>query len=144
MTGPEQLHEDYRRDEQPQGSTDRAFGLTFAVVLALLAAWSWWQESAFAPFWLAGAAAFLAAALAWPRVLAPLNRAWYRFGMLLHRLVSPLIMAFLFFALVAPIGLLMRALGHDLLRLKWDRAAHSYWIARTPPGPPAKSMHRQF
>jgi hypothetical protein len=144
MTGTEHTHENYRREEPSQGGSDRAFGLTFAVVAACVAAWSWWQNGDFALFWLLGSAAFLGAALAWPRVLAPLNRIWYRFGLVLHRVVNPVVMAVLFFAVVTPTGFLMRARGFDPLRLKWDAGARSYWISRAPSGPAPKTMHRQF
>ena len=77
-------------------------------------------------------------------MLAPFNALWFRFGLLLHRVVSPVILALLFFTTVAPVGLLMRAFGKDPLRLKKDRAADSYWILREPPGPSPESMKQQF
>jgi hypothetical protein len=144
MAGTEHLHENYRRDDQPQGSSDRAFGLTFAVVLALIAAFGWWRGGGAWPFWLGSSLIFLALSLTRAEWLAPLNRVWYRFGLVLHRLVNPVVMAILFFGAVTPTGLLMRALGKDPLRLKWDAGARSYWISRTPPGPAPKTMHRQF
>ena len=89
-------------------------------------------------------AAFLAAALVWPGVLAPLNRLWTRFGLLLHRLVSPLVLGVMFFLVITPMGLVMRALGKDPLRLQRDRAARTYWIDRQPPGPAPDSLNNQF
>jgi len=90
------------------------------------------------------AAGFALVALLAPRLLRPLNQAWFRFGMLLHRVVSPLVMGLLFFVTVTPIGLLMRLTGKDPLRLRFDPAADSYWIDREPPGPPPDSMRNQF
>ena len=90
------------------------------------------------------AAAFAVVALARPGVLAPLNRLWTRFGLLLHKVVSPLIMGMLFYLTVTPIGLLMRAMGKDPLRLRPDPDAASYWIERDPPGPPPETMKNQF
>jgi large-conductance mechanosensitive channel len=87
---------------------------------------------------------FLALALAAPKTLAPLNRLWMKFGLLLHAVVNPVVMAFLFFSTVTPIALIMRALGQDPLRLKLDPAAKTYWIDRTPPGPAPDTMPRQF
>ena len=92
----------------------------------------------------AATAGFLLVALGFPSILAPLNRLWLRFGLLLHRIVSPLVLGIMFFLVITPMGLLMRAFGKDLLRLKFDRAAASYWIERTPPGPPPESMADQF
>lgn len=139
-----QFHESFHRDEQVKSSSDRAFGLVFFVVFTLVSIWPvlfgnpfrWWT----APF----AAIFLALALLAPRVLAPLNRQWTKLGLLMHRVVNPLVMGLLFFVAITPMALVLRLLGKDLLRLKLDPAATSYWIARTPPGPPSDSMRRQF
>jgi hypothetical protein len=89
-------------------------------------------------------AAFLAAALLRPAVLAPLNRVWTRFGLLLHRIVSPVVLGIMFFVVITPMGLIMRALGKDPLRLRLEREARSYWIERRPPGPPPDTLNNQF
>ena len=68
-------------------------------------------------------------------MLNPLNRIWLKFGLLLHRVVNPVIMALLFYGTVLPTGLIARAMGKDLLRLKREPNADSYWIVRAPPGP---------
>ena len=65
-------------------------------------------------------------------------------GLVLHKIVSPIALGILFFLVVTPTGLLMRLLGKDPLRLRFDRSADSYWIARTPPGPDADSLKNQF
>ena len=137
-------HESFARDEEIQGSSDRQFGLVFAVVFALVAGWPllsgrpvrWWS--------LALAAVFLGLALTRPAVLAPLNRVWLRFGLLLHAVVSPIVLGLVFFTTVTPIGLALRLLGKDPLRLRFDRAASTYWIDRRPPGPSPDTMPRQF
>ena len=90
------------------------------------------------------AAAFLFAALALPRVLAPLSRLWLRFGLLLHACISPIIMGLVFYTTVTPIGLVRRLLGQDPLRLRFDRDAVTYWIERHPAGPVPNTMPRQF
>ena len=139
-----QFHEQYERDEQVKGSSDRTFGIVFFVVFSLVTLWPvlfgnpvrWWT----APF----AVIFLGLALLAPQVLAPLNRAWTKLGLLMHRVVNPLIMGLLFFVAVTPMALVLRLLGKDLLRLKRDPDAASYWIERKPPGPAADSMRRQF
>lgn len=79
-----------------------------------------------------------------PDYLAPLNRLWARFGALLHRIVSPVALAILFFIVVTPIALLMRILGKDPLRMRLDPNAKSYWIVRDPPGPKSESLKDQF
>jgi hypothetical protein len=90
------------------------------------------------------AGVFALLALAVPRVLAPANRAWMKFGLLLHAVVSPIALSILFFGVVTPTGLLLRLMGKDLLRLRTDTSAKSYWIERIPPGPDADSLKNQF
>ena len=133
-------------DGEPiRGSSDRAFGYVFAAVFAIVAAWPvvfgegglrWWA--------VAVAGVFLVLALMLPRVLAPLNRLWLRFGLLLHRVVNPLVMGLLFFLVLTPMGLIARACGKDFLRLRRDPGAASYWLPRQPPGPAPDGMRNQF
>lgn len=137
-------HESFERAEQVRGSSDRAFGLTFAVVFAVLAAVSAWRGGASWPYSLGAAAVFAAAAVAVPGLLAPLNRVWLKFGLLLHKVTTPLILGLLFYLVVTPTALILRLLGKDLLRLNGDAEAASYWIERQPPGPAPDSMPNQF
>ena len=65
-------------------------------------------------------------------------------GLLLQRVVNPIVMALLFYGTVLPTGLIMRMMGKDLLRLKRQPDAASYWIARVPPGPSPETMKDQF
>jgi predicted membrane metal-binding protein len=144
MSGPNQLHEDFGREAEVAGSSDRSFGLVFAAVFAVIALWRLMGGGA-ARFWPLGiAAAFALVAMARPGLLAPLNRLWTRLGRLLHRVVSPLVMGMLFYLTVTPVGIVMRALGKDPLRLRPDPGAASYWIERDPPGPSPESMKNQF
>lgn len=98
------------------------------------------------PRWwlLAIAAVFLLLALVRPAVLRPLNQVWHRFGLLVHRIVTPLVLGLLFFVAVTPTALAMRLLGKDVLRLKFEPEAESYWIKREPPGPDPRTMTKQF
>lgn len=127
-----------------QGSSDRVFGLVMAVFFAALACWPLLHGQAPRTWALALAAGFALAALLQPHCLAPLNRLWTRFGLLLHRITNPIILGLAFFLTIVPIGLIMRLTGHDPLRLKRDAAADSYWIERRPPGPAPSSFPRQF
>ena len=90
------------------------------------------------------AAVFAALALTWTAALAPLNKWWTKLGVLLYRVVSPIALGLMFYVAVVPVGLLMRVLGKDPLRLRRDPDAASYWIDRTPPGPTPESMKNQF
>ncbi|MCP3459247.1 SxtJ family membrane protein [Bradyrhizobium sp. CCGUVB23] len=124
--------------------TERNFGIVFTIVLVVVGlgplyhggAVRWWAIS------LGGA--FLVCAFVAPRLLRPLNQLWFRFGLMLHQVVNPIVMGALFFGAVVPMGLVVRALGKNLLNLKFDRTAASYWIRRDPPAPPIGGMTRQF
>ena len=139
-----ETHEAYRRDEETARPPDRQFGLVFAAVFAVIGllplvrggAVRWWS--------VAVAVVFVAVALTFPGLLAPLNRVWLRFGLLLHRIVTPVVLGLVYFSTVTPIGLIMRLAGRDPLRLRIDRNAVTYWIERRPPGPPGRSMPNQF
>ena len=139
-----QLHEDFSRTEHVKAGSDRGFGLVFAGFFALVSALSWWRGHAAWHWTLPLAAVFLVIAYTYPKVLAPLNILWMKFGLLLHKIVTPVILGLLFFVTITPIGLLARACGKDFLRLRLDRGAKSYWIERAPPGPPPQSMKNQF
>jgi hypothetical protein len=124
--------------------SERKFGYSIAVVLVLLSALP--LISGKPPhLWLAVPAIVLAAfALVAPRRLSPLNRAWYRLGLLLHRIVNPLVLGMLFFVVVTPVALLMRAAGKRLLQRYYEPESKSYWIIRNPPGPDVQSIRNQF
>lgn len=137
-------HESLQREQRIEGSSNRGFGVVFAVVFAIIALFPLLFGGALR-WWSAGVAMiFLALAFVAPAALAPLNRAWMRFGLLLHKIVSPIVLGFMFYMVVTPIGLLMRATGKDPLRLRLDRNARTYWIDRTPPGPKPESLSDQF
>lgn len=95
--------------------------------------------------WLAVLALCLAtSALFFPDLLKPINKLWYRFGMLLHAVVNPVVMAALFYAAIWPTGLVFRLRHTDLLRLKREPDSDTYWIVRDPPGPLPETMNNQF
>ena len=137
-------HESFARKAPVSSSSDRAFGLVFAVVFAIIGLWPWLFGGQIRAWSLVIGAALLGVAWLWPAVLAPLNRVWTRFGLLLHRIVSPVVLGVMFFVVITPMGLLMRILGKDPLRLRFDRDARSYWIERRPPGPAPDSLNNQF
>lgn len=124
--------------------SDRSFGLVFAGFFALVALLPT-LHGAPVRWWALGLAlAFVAIAFIAPRVLHPLNRVWFALGLLLHHVVNPVVMAVMFYGAILPMALLLRALGKDLLRLKREPQAASYWIAREPPAPAPGSMNKQF
>jgi hypothetical protein len=136
------IHPHSENDVRP--GSDRNFGLFFAAAFAFIALWPLVRGGKVHLSLFAIAAAFLAAAFLAPRALAPLNRLWFQIGILLGKVVTPLVMVVLWFAVVTPVGLLMRLFGNDPLRLKREPMSKSYWIERSPPGPVAGSLKDQF
>ncbi len=137
-------HEHLTHDDPATGPSDRSFGWVFAVFFSLVGIWPllhrapvrWWAVS------ISGTFALLT--LIRPSLLHPANRMWTRFGLLLSRITNPVFTGLLYFLVITPIGLLMRLSGKDLLRLRRDLNATTYWIQRRPPGPKPESMPQQF
>jgi hypothetical protein len=138
------FHEDLRPHGELRGASDRQFGLVFAAVFAIIALWPLRYGAPIRTPALLLAALFFAFALARPSVLHPLNRLWMRFGMLLGRIVNPIVSALLFFLVFTPAGLLARALGKDSLRLRRDPQAATYWIPRPAAATPRDTLAKQF
>lgn len=137
-------HEDLTREDEVEGSSDRSFGIVFAVVFLIIALFPLLNAGA-VRWWSVGvSAAFAVVAFTVPSILARPNRLWMKFGLLLAKVVSPVALGILFYLVFMPIGLVMRIAGKDPLRLRFDPAAKSYWIPRSPPGPDPKSMTNQF
>jgi hypothetical protein len=127
-----------------RGGSDRTFGAFFAALFALGGGYAVAHGRAWGWAAVALAVALAIVAFAAPAALGPANRLWLRLGLLLARVVNPLVIGVLFFAVVTPIGLAMRALGRRPLRLRFEKDAATYWIERTPPGPAPDSMRDQF
>jgi hypothetical protein len=137
-------HEDFTRKEEIKGPSDRSFGWVFTVAFAVIALLPLWRHGPLRVWALAISAAMAIITLLKPALLHSANRLWARFGLLLNKIVSPVVTSLLFYLVVTPIGLLMRLFGQDPLRLRFDRQSVSYWIERTPPGPAPDSMSHQF
>jgi hypothetical protein len=133
-----------RHTSQLQSSSDRSFGFVFAAVFLIIALYPLLHAAGIRIWAVVVSGLFLLLAALVPQVLAPANRLWTKFGLLLHNIVSPIALGILFFIVVTPTGLLMRLFGKDPLRLRFDPAAGSYWIKRDPPGPTADSLNNQF
>lgn len=134
----------FKTAPQPPLPSNQKFGWLFALVCAVGAAYAYakgypLRVAVLAVF----AAAFAGVTVLAPGLLAPLNRIWYRFGLLLGKIVSPVVLGAIFFLVITPVSLATRLFGRDPLRLK-PRQAASYWIDRTPPGPAAESFKNQF
>ncbi len=124
--------------------SNRKFGWFFATLFALLAAyahWKAWGEVATVALILS--TIFAVVSLVCPQLLSPLNRLWYGLGLLLGKVVSPIVLGMMFFVLITPISLITRLFGRDELKIK-KRSVESYWIDRLPPGPPSDSFKNQY
>jgi len=138
------MHEDFRREDRVDGPSDRRFGLVFVAVFLLIALAPLIHGRSPRIWSFAVALAVAVVALFVPSVLGPLNRLWAKLGLLLHKIVSPVVLGIMFFMVITPIGVIMRRRGKDLLRLRLDPETQTYWIERTPPGPRAESFVNQF
>jgi Saxitoxin biosynthesis operon protein SxtJ len=121
---------------KPQMPSDRSFGWTFTGVFALVSFFQPWL------LMLAGITALVT--LVRSQWLTPLKHGWMKFGELLHRVVSPLIMGVIFFGVFTPFGLVMRAFGRDAMKRRFEPKAPSYWERRDPPGPADDSFRDMF
>ena len=139
-----QMHEDFSRTQTVETSGNRAFGWVFVVVFLVVAAWPLFSGGTLRWWSLIASGVLAAVTLLVPALLTIPNRLWQRFGMLLHRIVSPIVLAVMFFLVVTPMGLLMRAFAKQSILQRRDPAAETYWIPRDPPGPKPESMPRQF
>lgn len=137
-------HEDFTSKVELKGPSDRSFGWVFTAFFLLVGLWPLFRGRPLRGWALALAAVILLVAVLRPSVLHPANRAWMRLGLLMGRIVNPIVTALLFYGVFTPLGLLMRARGKDPLRLRPAPDAVSYWINREPPGPKPETMSRQF
>jgi hypothetical protein len=137
-------HELGRGSTEEKSSSNRSFGMVFAVVFFLLAARGLWHGYSTWPVYIVIALGFLLIGLFRPALLAPLNKIWTKLGSILGKIVSPIVLGGLFFLVIAPAALIFRALGKDLLNLRRDPRVTSYWLARNPPGPTPESINDQF
>ena len=124
--------------------SERSFGVVFAIVFAIIGTLPLIRGGELRHWSLLVAAVFLGLGLLAPGILRPLNILWFKFGLLLGRIIAPIVISLLFFIAVTPTALIMRLLRKDLLSLKFDRKAKSYWINRSKTDNPMGSMKNQF
>ena len=120
--------------------SNKSFGIVFFIVFLLFATYPLINNGELRIWTLIIAIIFLILGLVNSKVLTPLNKLWFKFGLLIGKIVSPLIMGIIFFLVVTPTAFIMRIIGKDLLNLKLNNKK-SYWIEKT--GPKSK-MKNQF
>ena len=131
------------KHEEIEGSSNKSFGIVFAVVFLIVATWPLFWGNELRIWATIASLAFLGTAFLFPNILSPLNTLWTKFGLLLHKIVTPLVMGLVFFVVVSPIAILMRIFAKRPLSLKYENI-DSYWIRRDPSGPDAESFNNQF
>jgi len=109
--------------------SNRSFGIVFFAVFLLISLYPLLNNEHIKIWSLVISLIFLILGLLNSKFLSPLNKIWFKFGLFLGKLISPLIMGVIFFLVVTPIALLMRMLGKDLLNLKFN-TKKSYWIEK--------------
>ena len=120
--------------------SNRSFGVVFFIVFLIISLYPLIYNDSVRIWSLFISAVFLVLGLMNSKLLNPLNKIWFKFGLFLGKIISPLVMGVIFFCVVTPIGLLMKLLKKDLLNLKFNKN-NSYWINKT--GPKSK-MKNQF
>ena len=121
-------------------SSNRSFGIVFFIVFLLIALYPLINTGEFRLWSLIISFIFLILGILNSKILTPLNKLWFKFGIFLGKVVSPIIMGVIFFLVVTPTGLIKRLLGRDVLNLKYNKK-QSYWIEKN--GPKSK-MKNQF
>ena len=120
--------------------TNKNFGIVFFVVFSLIAVYPITYSGDIRIWSLIISFIFIILGLLNSKILTPLNKLWFKFGLFLSKIISPLIMGVIFFFVVTPIGLIMRMLGKDVLNLKQNKNK-SYWIEKSGP---KSQMKNQF
>ena len=145
MTGSDgNWHESLHSEGPPPSSSDRSFGLLFGAVCGLIAMFGVWEGRRSALWWSIAASIFCVVALLAAPLLGPLNRAWRWLSLQLFRIINPIMMGVVFFAVLTPVAIMMRWAGRDPLRLRFEPEKPSYWLDRTSISGQQTSMTDQF
>ena len=120
--------------------SNKSFGIVFFVVFLVIALYPLINNEDIRLWSLVVSLIFIILGLLNSQILTPLNKLWFKFGILLGKIISPFVMGVIFFLVVTPIGLIMRLIGKDVLNLRYHKDK-SYWIKKT--GPKSK-MKNQF
>jgi hypothetical protein len=129
------------KKDQVKISSNRSFGFLFFVVFFVISLWPIKSQGDLRLWAFILSLIFLVLGVLNSKFLTPLNKLWFKFGILLGSIVSPIVMGAVFFVVVTPVGLIMRFLGKDLLRINKNKTISTYWINRVKQ---KNSMKKQF
>ena len=121
-------------------SSNKSFGIVFFTFFLIIALWPLINDGNIRIWSLAVSIIFLILGIANAKILTPLNNLWFKFGLFLGKIVSPIVMGIIFFFIVTPTGIIMRIIGKDILNLKRNNL-NTYWIEKTNEN---SSMKNQF
>ena len=110
--------------------SDRNFGIVFSIFFLVISLWNFFSDGSIKTWAILIAIVFIIISFVVPKILHPLNKIWFKFGLLIGAIVAPIVMGIIFFAIVTPTGLIMRLIGKDLLNKKINKTVKSYWIQR--------------
>ena len=120
--------------------TNRNFGIVFFLFFLLVSLWQFSNDKTLSYWFIIISIIFLILGLLNAKILTPINKTWIKFGEILGSIVSPIVMAIIFFGIVTPIGLFLKLIGKDVLKLKQDKK-NTYWIEKDNSN---KNMKNQF
>ena len=109
--------------------SNRNFGIVFSIVFLIIALWPLLSQNDIRIWSLIISGIFLVLGLINSKLLLPLNKIWFKFGIFLGNFIAPIVMGIIYFMVVTPTGLIMKMLGKDLLNLKKDDK-DTYWIEK--------------
>ncbi len=121
-------------------SSNRSFGIVFFIFFLVIAIYPLLDGRELRYWSLIISFLFLILGLLNSKILSPLNKLWFKFGLLLGSIVSPIVMGIVFFCVITPIAIIMKILGKDLLNLKKNKK-NTYWIEKNGP---KSMMKNQF
>ena len=113
-----------------QNTQNRSFGLLFFIVFLAFALWPLTKKGEINLYLISIALIFLILGLLNSKILTPLNKSWIKLGELLGRIIAPIVMGIVYFAILTPISLLVRLFGKDLIGMKFNNNLKTYWIKR--------------
>ena len=132
---------EYKANIEIESGSEKSFGIVFAIFFLLIGLYPLVDNKEVLLWSLITSLILFLLAYVAPKVLSVPNRLWFKLGLALGAIVAPVVMALVYFTTVVPIGLLMRLMGKDMLLLKLDKNAKSYWIQRDQP---MRSIRDQF
>jgi hypothetical protein len=136
------MHEDYKRKKALALPSNKSFGMVFTLFFSLVALGPLFSGHKFRSWALVLAVVVALVSLFYPKALTPFNFLWMKFGDLLHKVISPIILGLLYYLAVVPTGLLLRLAGKDILLLRKETSLNSYWIARSDTS--SNNLTKQF